>query len=68
MARALYGLRYFLLKLPACAGEPAGKDLTLLVDKLHKKIRVLVIDVTDTVLLKAAVFRFDLCALDGFIH
>src|SRR5690606_19455983 len=68
MTGTLYGLCYLLLKLQAGSRQTAGKYLALLIDKLQQEVRILVVDVFDTILLKAAVLRLDLRTLYGFIH
>src|SRR5262245_57343476 len=64
----LNSLGDFLLKLQACTCKSARKDLALLVHKLQKEVRIFVVDILYTVLLKAAVFWLNLSALNGFIH
>lgn len=61
MACALDGDGKAALVLEAGAGNAAGQNLALLIDKLQEEIGVFVVDVLDPVLLEAAVlFRFGL--------
>ena len=55
MARPLDRRSDLTLVLQAVAGNPAGKDLTLLVHEREQEVGVLIIDVLDAVALEAAV-------------
>src|SRR5690606_4925963 len=68
VACALDGLSHLLLKLQTCTGESAGQDLALLVNKLQQEVRILIVNVLDSILLEAAVLGFYLCTLDRFVH
>ena len=56
MAGSLDGLGHFALVFRGSAGDAAGQDLTLLVDKLQQEVGIFVVDVLDAVLLEAAIF------------
>lgn len=56
MTGTLDGLGHFLLELLRSTGQTAGQNLTLLVQKLLEKFRVLVIHILDTCLLETAIF------------
>jgi len=61
-------LRDSVLVFPAIAGQSAGKYLSLFIDKLQQKIRILVVDILDAVFLEAAVLGLYFSPLYGFIY
>lgn len=56
MSGSFHGCRDLLLIFQAIAGDTSGQYFPLFVDKLLEKIRILVINVTDSILAKTAVF------------
>lgn len=65
MTGTLDGLGHFLLELLRSTGQTAGQNLTLLVQKLLEKFRVLVIHILDTCLLETAIFFFRTSTVTG---